>query len=149
MEKHKLALKQLDAQLQINALFSRPKNGWIRTIRKTIGMTAKQLATRLGVERSRIIRIESDETKDALTLKTLKSVANALSCELTYILVPREPLQKMVEKQAYKIAAEKIKRVSHHMSLEAQSLSSIQDMEKVHELKEQLVRNSFKKLWGE
>ena len=67
----------------------RPKNGWIRTIRKTIGMTTKQLAKRLNVAQSRVIRIESDKIKGSLTIKTLIVTTNALNCALVYTLIPR------------------------------------------------------------
>jgi len=152
METNKLAIKQLDKKLeewgQSKAWFQ-PKNGWVKTIRKAIGMTANQLASRLGVNRSRVIKIESDENRAALTMKTLAATADALNCDLVYAFVPRKPLQKIIEQQAYNVAVRQIKNISHSMALEKQSLTSEQNSEQVEELKAKLLKKSSKTLWSE
>ena len=93
------------------------------------------------------ISIEADEAKNVLTMKTLISVASALNCDFVYAFVPREPLEKMVEQQAYKIASSQINSVSYNMMLEKQMLSSKQNKEQVEELKNRLLEKSYKKLW--
>lgn len=152
MKTNKLAIKQLDKQLkewrQAKYWFH-PKNGWIKVIRKTLGMTTKQLAKRLGVDRSRVIRIESDESKEALTMKSLIAVANALNCDFVYAFVPKEPLQKIIEQQAYKIAKQQIEGVSHNMMLENQKLLPKQNQEQIEALKAGLLERSLKNLWNE
>ena len=60
MKEAKLILKQLDSQLlplrEKGALVV-PKQGWVRTIRKAIGMTIKQLARQWQVDPSRVVKI--------------------------------------------------------------------------------------------
>jgi predicted DNA-binding mobile mystery protein A len=150
MKTNKLALKQLDQQLtswlHAKQLFQ-PKDGWIRVIRKILGMTTSQLAKKLGVDRSRIIRIEADEAKSALTVKTLIATANALNCDFVYAFIPKKPLEKMVEEQAHKIAISQVNNISHNMMLEKQMLLSKQNKEQVKELQSRLLEKSFKKLW--
>jgi ribosome-binding protein aMBF1 (putative translation factor) len=69
MKKQLLVLKQLDRQLDAwrQLRESAPKEGWVRTVRKALGMTTKQLAKRLKVNRSRVVKIEQAETDGALT----------------------------------------------------------------------------------
>lgn len=151
MKINKLALKQLDKQLNswklAKSLFQ-PKDGWIKVVRKTLGMTSSQLAKRLGVDRSRIVRIEADEAKNVLTMKTLKALAAALDCDFVYAFIPKESLEKMVEQQANKIAALQINNVSHNMMLEKQMLLPKQNKEQIKELKNNLLEKSFKNLWN-
>lgn len=152
MDTNKLAITQLDHKLKewncIKTLFQ-PKNGWIKIIRKTLGMTTSQLATRLKVNRSRVIKIETDESRKALTIKTLMITANALNCDFIYAFVPKKPLQELIEQQAYDIAWQQINNVAHNMSLEKQSLSSHQNQVQINELKEALLKQSLKKLWND
>lgn len=143
-----LTIKQLDDQLHPwLTLQSRPGQGWVRTIRKALGMTGKQLANRLGVNRSRVVKIEEAEQKGAITLHTLSDVAKAMNCELVYALVPKESLQAILNQQIEKIVKQHMKRVSHSMWLENQAtLSQFQD-ELANRLKEKLQRGSLKHLW--
>lgn len=146
-----LAIKQLDKQLvkwNLTRVWYRPKNGWIRTIRKALGMTTKQLAKILGVDRSRVIRIESDETKSVLTMKTLEMVANALNCDVVYALVPREPLYKMVKRQVDKIANQQLNNISHNMFLENQEIPKAQNKKQLMELRAKLLEKIPANLWN-
>jgi predicted DNA-binding mobile mystery protein A len=73
----------------------RPPAGWLRAIRKALGMTSGVLAGRLGVTASGARKLERAEAADAITLGTLRRVAEALDCDLQYALVPRRPLREM------------------------------------------------------
>lgn len=151
MKQQSLTIKQLDKKLeqwQGAKDWFRPKNGWIRTIRKALGMTTSQLAERIGLSRSRVIRIEADEIKDVLTLQTMINIADALNCELVYALIPRISLQEMLEQQALKVAIEQIERISHNMLLENQSLPPEQIKEQIENLKTELLSKSPKNLWN-
>ena len=64
MNKKKLIREQLDASLQrLSPLLdaTAPPKGWIRAIRDALGMTAKQLANRLGIAQQAVARIEKEE----------------------------------------------------------------------------------------
>jgi predicted DNA-binding mobile mystery protein A len=151
MKTNRLVIKQLDKQIKKwNSVkkFFQPKHGWIHTLRKALGMTAVQLAKRLHVSRSRIIKIESDECKQALTMKTLNSVAHALNCDFVYAFIPKKPLTQLLEEQAQMIANEQINRINHTMLLENQSLSQAQNKQQIAEIKNKLLSQSFKSLWN-
>ena len=76
-----------------------PKQGWVRTIRKAIGMTIKQLASQLQVGLSRVVKIESSKPEGAITLKTLESVAEKMNCKLVYAFLPNTSLEQMIEQK--------------------------------------------------
>lgn len=150
MKKQQLALRQLDKQLvawQQAKLFFQPSKGWIHTLRKILGMTSKQLAQRLSVDRSRVVKLESAEIEDAVTLRTLRETAHALNCDLVYGLVPKIPLQDWLKQQAELIAEQYLQTVSHSMSLEAQKISSQEEKIQKEELVTSLLQGSFKQLW--
>lgn len=143
-------LRQLDKNLvglSAKQLYT-PKTGWVRTLRKAFGMTIKQLAKRLEVDASRVVRIETDETKGSVTLRSLEAVADALNCRLVYTFVPKaENFTALIEQQAQQAAAQQVKTVNHTMELEAQGMdkADIQAQEKwvAHEL----LQRSWKYLW--
>lgn len=147
-----LALKQLDRQLEPwiqTRTYFQPRKGWVSCIRKALGMTLPQLAKRLGVARSRVIKIQQAELAGALTLNTLKETANALNCDLVYALVPRKPLPTLMKEQAENIAKQKLQRVSHSMTLEAQTVAEPQQQEQLEELINTLLSGSLRQLWDE
>lgn len=150
MKKRLLILKQLDRQLDAwRHVSSNFKEGWIRKIRKSLGMTTKQLARRVGVNRSRVVKIEQAELEGALTVRTLQEVANALNCKLIYALVPNEPLSQMIDKQAREVAKKRLGRVAHSMLLEDQSVEINAQQEQLKELINELLSGSLKNLWDD
>lgn len=95
-----------------------PPRGWIRALRDSLGMTAADLAGRLGVSRQAVSQMEKSEAAATITLQTLERAAGALGCRLEYILVPEQPLQERVRQQAERRARELLADVSHSMALE-------------------------------
>lgn len=148
-----LVLKQLDRGSSklwsVKTYLNTPPEGWVRSIRKALGMTAVQLADRLGFNRSRIIKIENSELKGAITLTTLKEVATALNCEFVYAFLPKKTLQKTLELQAMRISKDIMERIAHTMALEAQNLTNAQQSEQQKELVKKLLSGSLKHLWNE
>lgn len=145
-----LALKQFEQTISLwqkTLHWFRPKQGWVRTLRKMLGMTTHQLASRLGVDRSRVLKIEQAETEDAVTLRTLRETARALQCELVYAFVPKESLSTILENQAKKIAKKRIRTVAHSMSLERQSTSPQFQKEQLDECVKNLLSGHRKHLW--
>jgi predicted DNA-binding mobile mystery protein A len=68
----------------------RPLRGWLRKVRKTLGMQASGIAKDLKISPSMVFQLERSEWKETITLKRLKEVAWAMECELVYCIVPRE-----------------------------------------------------------
>ena len=85
-------------------------------------MTSGVLAERLGITASRARKLEQAEAVDAITLGTLRRVAEALDCDLQYALVPRRPLREMRWQQALHLAQQWQQRAGRTMALEAMAL---------------------------
>jgi len=147
-----LMLHQFDQTLsQLKSLLNlpSPSSGWIRAIRESLGMSAKQLAKRLGVSPPRITRLEADEAEGRVTLNTLRRSAEALDCVLVYGLVPRTSLEQMVKQQARKVAQAQVQYVSHSMQLEAQKLSEALLQQEVEAVTEDVLKAWPRNLWDE
>jgi predicted DNA-binding mobile mystery protein A len=122
----KLIREQLDKKLiplKVMAKSGMPETGWIKTIREAFGMSAKDLAKKVGIDQSRISRLENAEKDGNIKLSSLQKIAQGLDMEFVYGFVPKDNLETMVRQQANKIAHEKMKRLSHTMRLELQELS--------------------------
>jgi len=102
----------------------RPRGGWLSTMRQALGMTKTQLADRLEIARTGVNRLEANELKGTITMASLSKAAEALGCELQYVLVPRKPLRDMVAEQALKRARDKLGRINQSQALEASAMES-------------------------
>ena len=106
MNKKKLIREQLEASLRrLSPLrnVSPPSKGWVRAIRNALGMTAKQLASRLGVAQQAVARIEKDELIGSVTIKSMRRVAECLDCVFVYGFVPRSSLEAILRHQAQQL----------------------------------------------
>ena len=152
MIRRDLARKSLDrrfAALKPAGEWARPAKGWVRAIRDALGMTAAQMATRLGVSQPRILALEQDEVRGALTLDTLSRAAQALDCTLVYALVPNQPLEAMIQNRAETIATARIASVDHTMRLENQGISRKDLQTERERLVVELLRGNVRRLWDE
>lgn len=151
LSKHKLiARQQLDKTLSGYATAKQtptPVKGWVRAIREALGMSGKQLASRLQVSQPRIPRLEQDELTGAVSLKTMRQAAEAMDCIFVYAIIPRTSLEETVREQARKVATLRIQRAAHSMLLEAQSLSVTEQRLSLEAAVEELVREMPKELW--
>ena len=102
---------------------ARPHAGWVRAIRDALGMSAADLATRLGVSQIAVTKLEASERAGRVRLDTLERAAHALDCELVYALVPRTSLEAIVRAQAERVLARDFSAVVNSMRLEDQGLS--------------------------
>jgi predicted DNA-binding mobile mystery protein A len=116
--------RQLDDILAAAELPTMPRSGWIASIRQALGMSKTQLAMRIGITRPSLDELESNEVKETITLSSLRKVANALGCDLQYILVPRKPLERQIAEQALRKASDKLGRVNQSQALEASALEA-------------------------
>jgi len=145
-----LKQRQLDAGLtrwRSAELPARPPSGWIKAIREALGMPAAHLAKRLGLVPSTVLRLETSEADDTISLGSLRRAAEALGCELQYALVPRQSIAQTMESQANKVARERMAAVVHTMALEAQATSNETVDTQVKELAESLLKGSRRELW--
>lgn len=144
--------RQLDVKLRRLARFApelRPRGGWVRTIRESLGMTLRQLAQRMGVSHVVVARIEEREGLGTVTLDTLRRAADAMDCELVYFLLPRRGLDAAVQAQAWKVAESMVGKVSHSMVLEAQGTGAHEQEQQIHDLAAELTRGSGSRIWDD
>ena len=86
-------------------------------------MTTGQLAKRLKVHQPRVIELEKGEATGHITVQSLERAAEALGCQLVYILVPHKPLTKTIEERALQVAESQLASVEQTMRLEAQGVT--------------------------
>lgn len=100
-----------------------PGEGWIRTVRKALGMSGAQLGRRMGVTRARIAQAERAELDGGATLKSMKAAAAAMGCEFVYAFVPPDSnIDNVIVEQSRKKAAEIVRRAGGQMALENQNV---------------------------
>ena len=150
MNKKRLIREQLETSLQHFTHLrnvSPPQKGWIRAIRDALGMTAKQLAGRLGIAQQAVTRIERDELPGSVTIKTMRRVAEGLDCVFVCGFVPRSSLEATVRRQAQKLAANRLGQASQTMTLEDQALSNEENRKILSEMVDELVTSLPSNLW--
>ena len=146
------ARKNLDkrlSSLRSQVAFARPPRGWVKAIREALGMTAAQLAARIGVTRPRVYEIEKSELSGSITLHSLQRAAHALDCQLVYALVPRNSLEEFTQERALKRATKLLKKTSHSMALEGQRVERADEQEQNNSLAKKLAETAGPDLWGD
>jgi predicted DNA-binding mobile mystery protein A len=143
------ARRQLDKRLRSldPATLARPPRGWVKAIREALGMTAKQLGARLGVSQVRALALEKAEASGSVTLASLERAAHALDCQLVYVLVPRKPLEDLVEDRASELARRRLQSTRHTMALEDQSVDTGDDDDQLKRLTRELIHKAGSALW--
>jgi predicted DNA-binding mobile mystery protein A len=146
----KLIREQLDKKLiplKVLAETGMPETGWIKSIREAFGMSAKDLAKKIGIDQSRISRLENAEKDGNIKLSSLQRIAQGLDMKLVYGFVPKDTLETMVREQALKIANEKMKRLSHTMRLELQELSNEEKKSALKDMIDRILIDEPKDFW--
>lgn len=146
----KFVREQLDKKLeqyQVLKNITIPQKGWIRAIRDSLGMSMRQLADRLHVSKPRIARIEKDEIRGNLTIKSMHSIAEALNCQFVYGFVPNTTLKNTVRTQAVKIITDRMNNVSQHMLLEKQDIPNEEQNKLIEYEIEELINQYPRTLW--
>lgn len=150
---NRLLSDQMDESLQAISTampMQRPPKGWARAVREALGMSAEQLARRIGVSRSTIATLERSEARGTITLASLEKLARGLDCRVVYALVPKGggSLADTRRKRALALARGQLARVSHTMKLEAQGLTPARERRQLERLADELLAGSPRKLWG-
>lgn len=147
-----LAVHQLDRALsglkQLREI-PRPGSGWVQAIRKTLGMSAKQLGNRANMSQAGIAQIEKSEAEGKATLSTMHKMAGALDCTFVYALVPKTTLQNSIERQAINIAVKRVRSTSHSMSLESQTVTDEQTDLQIKMLTDEILTTMPRYMWDQ
>jgi predicted DNA-binding mobile mystery protein A len=124
-----------------------PSEGWIRTVRKSLGMSGAQLARRRSVTRGLVSNTEKAELEGAVTLKVMEQMAEALGCRFVYAIVPEKSVKDVIKLRA----SEKAKKITDYadkqMALEAQSLNQKQKDFEIERLTQEFIRDMPSNLW--
>ena len=145
-----LQLQQMDALLgawKAAQLSARPKSGWVCAVRESLGMSASAFARRLGMTHAGVRKLESAEASDAITLASLRKLAQALDCELHYALVPRTSLAQQLQDRAQAVAKERLLPMAHSMALEDQAVSGPLNQLQLDLAMKALLEGSRRELW--
>ena len=140
----------LDKAAQQLAGLQPPREGWISTMRKALGMSAPALARRMGVTRPAIYQAERKEREGGVTIQHMEKLAKALGGRFVYAIVPGEGrIEDVLEAQARKKAKAMVSRAGTHMALEKQALSPDRLEDEIESLARALLRNPPPGFWEE
>jgi len=126
---------------------TRPSSGWVKAIRESLGMSASSLARKLGITPASINKLEKAEADEKITLASLRKLASALDCELHYTLVPRKSLEEILEDRAITVARERLRPISHSMSLEDQAVEKSASEKQLQLLAKEILDGPRRNLW--
>ena len=118
------------------------KQGWISDVRQALGMTAKQLAERVGLSQPRIAKMELNENN--LKISTMKKIAEGLDCDFVYGFVPKSSLQETINRQARKKAEAILSNVNTNMALEDQLADNPNILTDVAD---EMIAKNIKRIW--
>lgn len=146
-----LLIEQLDEKL---LLFKKlqtvrvPELGWINAIRNALGMSLRQLGQRLKITPASVKEIELREQSGAITLKSLREVADALDLKLVYGFAPKnKSLRHLIELRAEELAKKIVQRSAHTMKLEDQDISLSRQNKEINRKKKEYIQSLPKLMW--
>lgn len=127
-----------------------PTEGWLYTVKKALGMSAAQLARRMGKSRALISNTEKAELGGGVTLKTMERMAKAMGCEFVYAIVPKHGcVEDLITAQAKRKAEAIVQNASHQMALEQQSVSQEDIAFEIERVKAEIIQEMPSDFWDE
>lgn len=140
-----LDLKQLDTRLgrirDSASLLQSPRGGWLKSLRKALGMRQSDVGERLGMTRQAVADLERREDNGAVTLNALREAARALGAELHYVVLPIVPLKETLDARAEHVARFMAGQVHHSMRMEDQGTGEREAKDRIEELRQMLLQN--------
>lgn len=146
----KLQIEQLDKKLIGYSKFPDPPlKGWIHGIRVALGISFRQLGTRLDITAQSAHEIETREQNGSISLKMMRDVAAVLNMKFVYGFVPMdESFEKTLDKQAMAVARKIVTRTDNTMKLEDQRVSKERVAKAIRELADQIKKEMPRYLWN-
>lgn len=130
-------------------IISKPKEGWVRTIRIALDMSGAQLGKKMGFSRNRISVLERKEMDGDITLNQLMELAEQLDCELNYALVPKKTIEEIIDEKATEITSTYIENNYKNMFLEKQNINESAQKRLFIQVKKQIIESGGRKLWND
>jgi XRE family transcriptional regulator, regulator of sulfur utilization len=146
----KLQVRQLDDALMLFSSLRTvpiPRDGWIKAVRETLGMSIRQLAERTGLSKTSVTSIESSERKGSVQVNSIRRLAEGMDCELVYVLLPRQSLEEGLKNQAEQKARRLVDRVSTSMEMEFQGIAESERERQINDLAAELLRTRKRDFW--
>jgi predicted DNA-binding mobile mystery protein A len=137
--------------LRLLKVMTRPRNGWLKAVRSALGISARGLAARIGVDMSAVLQMEEREVKGAVTLESLNRAAKSMNCRLIYAIVPAneyESLEAILNERALLAARTLARDVTHSMKLESQEVDGGTSREQIQKLADELKNKLDTRLWN-
>jgi predicted DNA-binding mobile mystery protein A len=134
---------------EISPLLKVPPEGWLRSVRKALGMSGAQLAKRMGLTRARVAQAEHAELSGGATLKSMQAAAEAMGCRFVYAVVPEKRIKDVIAAQARKKALVLVGTTSTHMALENQSLPEDRIAAEVDRIAHEFAREMPPDFWSD
>ena len=151
MKKSQLQFEQLERKLKpfkAPARVNNPENGWVNTIRLSLGMSLEQLGFRLNISRQSAKSIEIREVEGSITMKALREAGSAMEMNLVYGFFPKDgSIEKLIERRAGEIATEIVVRTSGTMNLEDQGNEPSRIKRAIEERAKEIINERPKLLW--
>ena len=127
-----------------------PQEGWLRTVRKALGMSGAELARKMGVTRARVTQAEHAELSGGVTLKSMQATAEAMGCRFVYVIIPSSGrIEDVITAQARKRAMAIVGTASKHMALENQKLPNDKIAEEVERLTREIAQEMPPDFWSD
>ena len=141
-------IQEIIDKSNVSALENIQKQGWIRVIRKSLGMSVNDLAQRLDCQPSNVTLLENNEVSSKIKLETLKKVATAMNCRLIYAFIPQGgSLDEIVKKQIQLIAHQIVQKNNHSMKLEEQGISEEQMKQQEDDVYRKILNDASVRIW--
>ncbi len=145
-EQYKNRVNKVAAQIYRIEL---PKEGWLATVRKALGMSAAQLARRLGVTRAQVSKTEKAELSGSVTIKTMQSMAEGMGCRFVYAIVPQKTVEDILDNRARIKARRIVEAASKQAALEDQALTDQQIEFEIERLQRNMVADMPSDFWND
>jgi len=126
-----------------------PSEGWLRTVRKALGMSGAQLGRKLDVTRGAVSINEKAELSGGITIKTMQQMAESMGCRFVYAVVPEIDVEDILMKRARVKATKQVRNASFHMALENQLLAEEKLVAEVERLAKEMIETSPSDLWND
>jgi predicted DNA-binding mobile mystery protein A len=126
-----------------------PPEGWLRTVRKALGMSGAQLAKRMDLTPARVAQAEHAELTGGATLKSMQAAAEAMGCRFVYAVIPEKRIEDVIMVQARKKAMALVGTASTHMALESQNLPNDKIAQEVERLTREIAQEMPPDFWSD
>lgn len=126
-----------------------PPEGWIRTVRKALGMSGSQLARRLGRTRGAVSNMERAELSGSVSIKNMQQMAEAMNCRFVYAIIPDSSIEELIQNRAKEKAITIVAKANSHMALEAQALNKEKVEFEVNRIQNTFISDLSTDLWND